>query len=146
MLLKLDYAGDVPIYQQIRNQIVLGIAAGELPPGGKLPTIRALATELGINMMTVSKAYQILRQEGYICADRRNGAWVSERAGDGRAIGKLEDALALIAAEARLNGVPEDALVALCRKFYREGEENGLDNDNCSAGNAVRDDSPPVLL
>ena len=39
MLLKLDMASKVPIYLQIRNQIVLGIASGELPPGEKLPTI-----------------------------------------------------------------------------------------------------------
>ena len=61
MILSLDYGADIPIYQQIRNQIVLGIASGDLAPGAKLPTIRALATELGINMMTVSKAYQMLK-------------------------------------------------------------------------------------
>ena len=43
MLLRLDFSIDTPIYQQIRNQIVRGIAAGDLPPGQQLPTIRALA-------------------------------------------------------------------------------------------------------
>ena len=122
MLLSLDYAGDVPIYQQLRNQIVLGIAAGDLKTGEKLPTIRALATELGINMMTVSKAYQILKQEGYISSDRRNGAWVSCKAGGAGALGKLEGELKLIVAEARLGGVEEEVIVALCRKFYHEGD------------------------
>ena len=46
MLFQLDFASDVPIYQQIRNQIVLGIAQGELKAGEKLPTVRALAQEL----------------------------------------------------------------------------------------------------
>ena len=123
MLIKLDYAGDVPIYQQLRNQIVMGIANGDLQMGEKLPTIRALATELGINMMTVSKAYQMLRHEGYISSDRRNGAWVSHRAEtDGKAAQKLEKALRLIVAEARLSGVEEEAIVNLCRKIYNEGE------------------------
>ena len=80
MLLQLDFSSDLPIYLQIRNQIVLGIAGGKLAPGERLPTIRALADEAGVNMMTVSKAYQLLKQEGYISTDRRSGAVVSETA------------------------------------------------------------------
>ena len=122
MILSLDYAGDVPIYQQIRNQIILGIASGDLAPGTKLPTIRALATELGINMMTVSKAYQMLKQEGYIASDRRNGAWVAPRTDGALALLKLEEALRLAIAEARVSGVSEETFVALCQKLYHEGE------------------------
>ena len=48
MLLRLDFSGDMPIYQQIRNQVVTAIASGQLKPGEKLPTIRALAEECGI--------------------------------------------------------------------------------------------------
>ena len=62
MLLHLEFDSDIPIYQQIRDQIVVGIADGHLRPGQQLPTIRALAAETGVNMMTVSKAYQILKQ------------------------------------------------------------------------------------
>ena len=50
MLLQLNFSSDLPIYQQIRNQIVVGIASGELRPGDRMPTIRALAEESGINM------------------------------------------------------------------------------------------------
>lgn len=74
MLLQLDFNSDTPIYQQIRDQIVLGIADGSLESGQRLPTIRALADEAGINMMTVSKAYQLLKQEGYIQTDRAAGS------------------------------------------------------------------------
>ena len=123
MILSLDYAGDIPIYQQLRNQIVLGIASGDLAPGEKLPTIRALATELGINMMTVSKAYQILKQEGYIQSDRRSGAWVSHQGGDKARLKQIEEPLRLIVAEARLNGIEEADLLDLCHKFYHEGED-----------------------
>ena len=56
MLLQLDFSSDLPIYLQIRNQIVLGIASGALVPGERLPTIRTLADEAGGIMMTVSKA------------------------------------------------------------------------------------------
>ena len=123
MLLSLDFSGDLPIYQQLRNQIVLGIARGELRPGEKLPTIRALALELGINMMTVSKAYQILKQDGYIASDRRSGAWVATKTDEAAALGKLEDALRLIIAEARVSGIDADTVAKLCTKLYQEGEE-----------------------
>ena len=122
-MISLDFSGDVPIYQQLRNQIVVGIATGDLRPGEKLPTIRALASELSINMMTVSKAYQMLKQEGYIASDRRSGAWVAPRTDGKAALRKLEASLRLIVAEARVAGVDEADVVALCRKLYHESED-----------------------
>ena len=76
MIIKINEYSDVPIYLQIRNQIVMGISSGELAAGEQLPTVRALSMEIGINTMTVSKAYQILKSEGYIFTDRKNGARV----------------------------------------------------------------------
>ena len=126
MLLQLDFSGRLPIYMQIRNQIVLGIASGELAPGEKLPTIRALAEQSGVNMMTVSKAYSLLKQEGYITADRRGGTVVSGSPGAGELSKRYRGALRIIAAEARLAGMDEDRFLALCRDIYREGgRENG---------------------
>ena len=58
MLLHFDFSSDIPLYMQLRNQIIIGIAKEQLKDGEKLPTIRALSEESGINMMTVSKAYQ----------------------------------------------------------------------------------------
>ena len=74
MVICIDEVSEIPIYKQIRNQIVLGISDGKLQPGEQLPTVRALAEEIGINSMTVNKAYALLKQEGYIVTDRRNGA------------------------------------------------------------------------
>ena len=76
MIIKIDEYSDVPIYMQLRNQIVMGISKGDLKSGEQLPTVRALALEIGINTMTVSKAYQLLKNEGYILTDRKNGARV----------------------------------------------------------------------
>ncbi len=121
MLLKLDMASDMPIYLQIRNQIVLGIASGELAPGEKLPTIRALAEQSGINMMTVNKAYGLLKQEGYITTDRRGGTVVSGSPGAAGLSERYIGALRIIAAEARLSGMGEDEFVSLCRELYGEG-------------------------
>ncbi len=123
MLLKLDFAADKPIYMQIRDQIVLGIARGELAAGEKLPTIRALAEECGINMMTVSKAYQLLRQEGYIATDRRSGAVVSPRGGMAGPTKETLEGLRLRLGELRLAGMDEEQVLDLCRKLYEEGTE-----------------------
>lgn len=123
MLLHLDMAGDTPIYQQIRNQIVMGIAAGELRPGERLPTIRALATESGINVMTVNKAYALLKQEGYINADRRGGTVVAGGGGSTLPERSLE-ALGVIASEARLAGLDRAGFLEICRALY-DGEGVG---------------------
>ena len=55
MVLKIDMSGEIPIYIQLRNEIVKGIGRGELSPGENLPTVRQLASELGVNTMTVRR-------------------------------------------------------------------------------------------
>ncbi len=70
MIIELDMSSSTPIYVQLRNQIVKGIGKGELKTGEKLPTVRQLASDAGVNTMTVNKAYQILKIEGFIRTDR----------------------------------------------------------------------------
>ena len=77
MLLRINSSSDKPLYQQLRDQVVEGIAVGELTPGEKLPSVRALACDLGINLHTVNKAYALLRDEGYITMRGRAGAVVA---------------------------------------------------------------------
>ena len=122
MLLKLDFGSDQPIYMQIRNQIVLGIAGGALAAGDRLPTIRALAEECGINMMTASKAYQLLRQEGYITTDRRAGTVVASGKTAAGPQPETIEGLRLRLGELRLAGLSEEEALDLCRKLYEEGE------------------------
>ena len=119
MLLQLDFESKTPIYRQIRDQVVLGIARGALRDGERLPSIRALAAESGVNMMTVSKAYGLLKQEGYLQADRRSGTVVAPCR-----TGALSDAtraaLELACSEARAAGVPLETVLNLCRRTYGE--------------------------
>lgn len=122
MLLRLDFSGDTPIYQQIRNQVVSAIAAGELRPGEKLPTVRALAEECGINMMTASKAYQLLKAEGYITTGRRDGAVV--RLPERGAGPETVEGLRLRLCELRLAGMGREEVLELCGKLY-DGEVPG---------------------
>lgn len=120
MLMRLDFGSETPIYQQIRNQIVLGIADGRLSPGERLPTIRALAEDSGVNMMTVSKAYQLLKQEGYIRTDRRSGATVCAREGVCGPDTSTVEALRLHLSELRLAGLSREEALALCARLYDE--------------------------
>ena len=117
MILTLDFSGDTPIYMQIRNQIVVGIAGGQLRSGEKLPTIRTLSDQFGINMMTVNKAYQLLKQEGYIITDRRAGAMVKGSLSDGLPAAAQEQ-LKLFISEAKMHHVSKDELLALCADIY----------------------------
>jgi len=61
MIIRLDMTSEVPIYVQLRNAVVVGIGKGELQPGEGLPTVRQMAEDLGVNTMTVNKAYALLK-------------------------------------------------------------------------------------
>ena len=122
MLLQLNFSSDAPIYQQIRNQVVTAIASGELKPGERLPTIRALAEEAGINMMTASKAYQLLKAEGYITTGRRDGAVV--RLPEAGAEPETLEGLRLRLCELRLAGMGREEVLELCGRLY-DGEVSG---------------------
>ncbi len=120
MLLTFDFTSDVPLYMQIRNQIVIGIADGKLHSGDKLPTVRALAEESGINTMTVSKAYNLLKQEGYITTDRRKGAIVCAQEKTTEVKEETINALRLHISELRATGLSGDEIHSLLDKICQE--------------------------
>lgn len=123
MVIAIDDSSDIPIYQQIRNQIVLGISDGRLRQGEQLPTVRSLAVEIGINAMTVNRAYQLLKQEGYIVTERRNGARVSTLPeGSGQLSPQAEQTLERIISEAKIAGMSMESFLDTCRKYFQEGE------------------------
>ncbi len=71
MLITIDHHSGVPVYRQLMDQIKFHIASGLLKPGEKLPTTRTLSAQLGLNPMTISKAYSFLEVEGIV--ERRRG-------------------------------------------------------------------------
>ena len=121
MRLIFDFESKTPIYQQLRDRIVVGIAEGKLSPGEKLPTIRALADESGINMMTVSKAYQMLNNEGYIVTDRRKGTLISNKTKESPVKEETLKELRVIISELQLAGLSPDEVLTLCKEYYKEG-------------------------
>ena len=119
MVIILQDGSDVPVFKQIRNQIVLGISEGRLLPGEKLPTVRALAEEIGINSMTVNKAYQLLKQEGYITTDKRNGVRIRERFASFPELSpESEELLRQLISEAHIRGINRDEFVKVVDKYY----------------------------
>lgn len=77
MLIRIEPESDIPIYQQITNQIIEGIAIGSIQPGESLPSVRTFAADLGINMHTVNKSYHQLEKKGIIRIVPKSGAVIS---------------------------------------------------------------------
>ena len=115
MILSVDLAGDVPIYQQIRDQIVEAIAHGVLTEGSPLPPTRTLAADFGINFHTVNKAYDLLRQEGLIRLNRKTGAVVTASAADQLLPSDWTARARTLLAEAVARGVPAHQVLQACR-------------------------------
>lgn len=119
MVISINEMSEIPIYQQIRNQIVQGISDGRLAPGEQLPTVRGLAEEIGINSMTVNKAYALLKQEGYIYADRRSGARVRKEFTEKQELSeKSEELLQQIISEAKVSGIRKEEFFQICEKYF----------------------------
>lgn len=126
MIINLDMASSIPIYVQLRNEIVMGIGKGNLTLGESLPTVRQMAEDIGVNMMTVSKAYNILKNEGYIEIDRRHGAKINPTLDtSGEFKEKLETDLYLLIAESGIKGVNKKDFIDLCEKIF-----NNMDGIN----------------
>lgn len=83
MLLRLDRQSGIPVYRQIQDQVRFLATSGVLAPGEALPSTRSLAAALGLNPMTVSKAYAQLEREGVL--ERRPGLPLAVRARSGPA-------------------------------------------------------------
>jgi len=75
--LVIDPVSDEPVYRQIARQIREAIASGALHAGHVLPAVRTVATDLGVNLNTVARAYRQLQEEGFLRIAHRTGATVA---------------------------------------------------------------------
>lgn len=75
------FTDDRPIWQQLTEQLTVRILKGEYPPGGRLPAVRELASQAGVNPNTMQRALAQLEQEGLAKADRTSGRLVTRDAG-----------------------------------------------------------------
>lgn len=123
MLLAIDLQSEEPIYTQICNQIIEGMAKRELLPGDKLPSVRSLGADIGINFHTVNKAYQILKQEELIQIHRQKGVVIHP---DGVAkadelfFKKLQTKLRPLIAESVVRDVSEEKWLEISKTIFDE--------------------------
>lgn len=110
MLFEVDHGSPVSLAEQLAVQIRVAIAAGKLEPGERLPPARELAVSLRVNMHTVLRAYQELRDESLLEMRQGRGAFVHRDAGAGSV--RLGELIAQLAAEARKLGLPPQELHA----------------------------------
>ena len=79
MRILISNSSSVPIYEQIKNTIINQIISGELEENEALPSIRTLAKDIRISVMTIKKAYDELEREGYIITTHGKGSFVAPK-------------------------------------------------------------------
>lgn len=122
MYIKIDFDSEEPIYQQIRNEIIRGIARGELSEGDELPSVRGMAEDIGVNMHTVNKSYALLKDDGYLKMDRRKGAVISislEQSHD-KFKTKVAKEMDLIIAECYNRNISEEDLIRSIKDGFKK--------------------------
>lgn len=120
MFVKIDLTSDVPIYLQIKNAIIEGIARGELKEGDSLPPIRQLAEDIGVNMHTINKAYNLLKDLGFITINKKYGAVISVEGFNEIFMENLKEELRPIIAEAFVKGIDKETFLKLVEGILDE--------------------------
>ena len=124
MLLRVDPALPMPVYEQIRSQVARLAASSQTAAGTRLPTIRQLASDLGLSKGTVERAYELLEADGVVESRGRAGTFLRDRpagaSGKAPDLADLDDAADALAVVARQLGVDEvTAQDALARALDR---------------------------
>jgi len=125
MRIILSNASPDPIYEQIARQIRAQILSGELEEGALLPSIRALARDLQISVITTKRAYEELEREGLLDTVGGKGTFVANQNPSflrEKKMKAVEEKLADAVDQARLLGVGQDQLTEMLRLLY--GEED----------------------
>ena len=115
MRLQVDATADEAPFEQVRRQIAHGAADGSFPAGHKLPTVRALATELALAANTVAKAYRALEADGVVETRGRHGTFVASRRAPDEATDEAARSFALLA---RRQGLSRDEAVRLVEQHW----------------------------
>ena len=124
MKLELDFSSSKSIYLQIEDNLIKAIAKGDLKIGESLPSVRSMAEDIGVNLHTVNKAYNELKDRGYLNIDRRKGAVVADLPMEKSEIkeNELFDELEILISNSFLSGIQKDEFLKLAEKIYNECE------------------------
>ena len=123
MLIQIEPQSDVPIYEQVTRQIIEGIARGEMKPGDMLPSVRNLATDLGVNMHTVNKSYHELEAKGILTIRPKSGAIIrsaEERTLTPEQLKQIEKNLKPVVAEGMVLGATADQIEHMMKKVFAD--------------------------
>ena len=116
-MISLNYRDSRPIYEQIKDGFKKLIATGAIATDEKLPSVRALATQLSINPNTIQRAYTELENEGYTYSIPGKGSFAAPRSeGDAARRAELLEKFRLVAGELRYLGVSEEELYSLIKE------------------------------
>lgn len=115
VLLRIDPASAVPLFEQLAASVRLDASRGVLAAGDRLPAARDVADSLDVNVHTVLRAYQDLRDEGLVDLRRGRGAVVTQMVAN---YGELGAAIPRLVATARQLGLGASALTAMIRQEY----------------------------
>ena len=113
----------VPLYEQIQNQIKTQILNGELSSDELLPSIRVLAKELKVSIITTKRAYEELEKEGYIITVAGKGSYVCSQSTERlkeAALYEMESKLEEIIISAKKMGIKEDEFIEIIKNIYME--------------------------
>ena len=125
MDISISYASGKPIYEQITEQIKEQIMSGELNEGDPLPSMRALAQQLRISIITTKRAYEELEREGFIESFTGKGSFVAARNRElfrEENLRQIEQSLTLAVGKAKLCGVSYEELSEILKMLF-EGDE-----------------------
>ena len=114
-----------PIYEQISKQIKGQILSGDLAEGEPLPSIRRLAQDLQISVITTKRAYDELEREGFLNTVGGKGTFVAVQNQEllkEKRMKVVEDTLAKAVEESRLMGIGEEDLVEMLRLLFKEND------------------------
>ena len=112
-----------PIYEQIKNQIRSAVMSGELEAGEALPSLRKLAKELRVSVLTVTRAYNELADEGVVQNIQGKGTFVMDKGNElmqRQLETRIRESLAEASRGAKAAGIPLDALDRILEEEYRK--------------------------
>ncbi len=120
MILNLDFNSDKSIYTQICDELTKSIAKGDLKINESLPSVRNMAESIGVNLHTVNKAYNSLKDEGFLNIDRRKGAVVNTLPikEDNKTLNKSKNELELLIAKCYLSGMTKEDFLNLSSNLF----------------------------
>lgn len=124
-MLTVNFSSRTPVYQQLYDDVVRLTSLGVLKPHTKLPPVRTLATELGINPNTVQKAYKMLELDGYIYSTVGRGSFVSDKLNQNEAEKiEVKKELKESIERAYKKGITSGEMISMVNEITSGGNEN----------------------